>query len=70
MTVGEMLEKMSAFEFAMWMAYCRVENERMEDARKGKSPEALEAQEEVDQQRAIGLLEKKGMKPRKKITAT
>lgn len=69
MTVGQLLNNMSATEFAMWMAYAKVENERL-DKEYGKSkeptPEEQEVQHKVFESNVLAQMERKGIRARKK----
>ena len=72
MTVGQLLNNMSATEFAMWMAYAKVENERL-DKEYGKSkeptPEEQEVQHQVFESNVLAQMERKGIRARKKKVA-
>ena len=72
MTVGQLLNNMSATEFAMWMAYAKVENERF-DKEYGKSkeptPEEQEVQHQVFESNVLAQMERKGIRARKKKVA-
>lgn len=72
MTVGQLLNNMSATEFAMWMAYAKVENERI-DKEYGKSkeptPEEQEVQHQVFESNVLAQMERKGIRARKKKVA-
>lgn len=69
MTVGQLLNNMTTTEFAMWMAYAKVENERL-DKEYGKSkeptPEEQEVQHKVFESNVLAQMERKGIRARKK----
>ena len=72
MTVGQMLNNMSTTEFAMWMAYAKVENGRLEKEygkSKEPTPEEQEVQHKVFESNVLAQMERKGIRARKKNPA-
>lgn len=74
MTVEQLLNNMSATEFAMWMAYAKVENERLEKAygkdKSSTSEEAEEANHQIFESNVLAQMERKGIRAKKKKVTT
>lgn len=74
MTVEQLLNNMSATEFAMWMAYAKVENERLEKAygkdKPSTSEEAEEANHQIFESNVLAQMERKGIRAKKKKVIT